>query len=178
MTMNTCWFLWVSPSASFSAALQKYCTQPCLPRKVEGRPRGRPNLKGKLWMPGERGMGPWSGKGEEWESMEGRRKNRGWRVFDFWQELRFGEGGFASINEFYLFQNRKVNYLHVGKSINFNIILWIFPDLLKLKFDRIIIGIFEKFVRICIATLLTSDWALVHFTLIENCCNLKRKLKV
>ena len=31
--------------------LQKYCTQPCFPRNVEGRPNGRPNLNGKLWMP-------------------------------------------------------------------------------------------------------------------------------
>ena len=54
MMMKTCWFLCVSPLSSLRAALQKYCTQPCLPRKVEGRPRGRPSLKGKLWMPAER----------------------------------------------------------------------------------------------------------------------------
>ena len=60
MTMKTCWFLCVSPPASLRAARQKYCTQPCLPRKVEGRPLGRPSLKGKLWMPGESEMGSWS----------------------------------------------------------------------------------------------------------------------
>ena len=53
MMMKTCWFLCVSPLSSLRAALQKYCTQPCLPRKVEGRPRGRPSLKGKLWMPAD-----------------------------------------------------------------------------------------------------------------------------
>ena len=55
--MNTCWFLWVSPDSSLSAALQKYWTQPCLPKKVEGRPKGRPNLKGKLWMPPDNSTG-------------------------------------------------------------------------------------------------------------------------
>ena len=54
MMMKTCWFLWVRPVSSLSAALQKYCTQPCLPKKVEGRPRGRPNLNGKLWIPADR----------------------------------------------------------------------------------------------------------------------------
>lgn len=63
MTMKTCWFLCVRPPASRRAARQKYCTQPCLPKKVEGSPRGRPNLNGKLWMPGDRGIGPWSGIG-------------------------------------------------------------------------------------------------------------------
>ncbi len=28
-----------------------------LPRNVEGRPRGRPSLKGKLWMPGDSSTG-------------------------------------------------------------------------------------------------------------------------
>jgi hypothetical protein len=28
-------------------------TQPCLPRNVEGRPNGRPNLNGKLWIPAD-----------------------------------------------------------------------------------------------------------------------------
>ena len=53
MMMKTCWFLWVKPVSSLKAALQKYCTQPCLPRKVEGRPRGKPNLNGKLWIPAD-----------------------------------------------------------------------------------------------------------------------------
>ena len=53
MMMKTCWFLCVKPVSSLSAALQKYCTQPCFPRNVEGRPRGRPSLKGKLWMPAD-----------------------------------------------------------------------------------------------------------------------------
>ena len=53
MMMKTWWFLCVKPVSSLSAALQKYCTQPCFPRNVEGRPRGRPSLKGKLWMPAD-----------------------------------------------------------------------------------------------------------------------------
>ena len=53
MMMKTCWFLCVSPLSSLIAALQKYWTHPCLPKKVEGRPRGRPSLKGKLCMPDE-----------------------------------------------------------------------------------------------------------------------------
>jgi len=28
-----------------------------LPKKVEGRPKGRPNLKGKLWMPPDNSTG-------------------------------------------------------------------------------------------------------------------------
>ena len=52
--IRSCWFLCVSPFSSRRAALQKYCTQPCLPKKVEGSPSGRPNLNGKLWMPDER----------------------------------------------------------------------------------------------------------------------------
>ena len=52
--IRPCWFLCVSPFSSRRAALQKYCTQPCLPKKVEGSPSGRPNLNGKLWMPDER----------------------------------------------------------------------------------------------------------------------------
>ena len=57
MIMKTCWFLCVSPVSSRKAALQKYCTHPCLPRKVEGRPRGRPSLNGKLWMPPDKSTG-------------------------------------------------------------------------------------------------------------------------
>ena len=57
MMMKTCWFLWVSPVSSRRAALQKYCTHPCLPKKVEGRPKGRPSLKGKLWMPPDKRTG-------------------------------------------------------------------------------------------------------------------------
>lgn len=53
MMMKTCWFLWVRPVSSLRAALQKYWTQPCFPRKVDGRPRGRPSLNGKLWIPAE-----------------------------------------------------------------------------------------------------------------------------
>lgn len=56
--MKTCWFLCVRPPGSLRAALQKYWTHPCLPRKVEGRPRGRPSLKGKLWIPGDKRDGP------------------------------------------------------------------------------------------------------------------------
>ena len=55
--MKTCWFLCVSPDSSLRAALQKYWTQPCFPKKVEGRPKGRPNLKGKLWMPPDNSTG-------------------------------------------------------------------------------------------------------------------------
>ena len=55
--IKTCWFLCVSPLSSRMAALQKYCTQPCLPKKVEGRPRGRPSLKGKLWIPEDNNTG-------------------------------------------------------------------------------------------------------------------------
>lgn len=58
ITIRTCWFLWVRPLGSLRAALQKYWTHPCFPRKVEGSPSGRPNLKGKLWIPGERMTGP------------------------------------------------------------------------------------------------------------------------
>ena len=57
MMMKTCWFLWVNPVSSRRAALQKYCTHPCLPKKVDGRPSGRPNLKGKLWMPPDNSTG-------------------------------------------------------------------------------------------------------------------------
>ena len=53
MMIKTCWFLWVNPVSSLNAALQKNCTQPCLPKNVEGSPKGKPNLKGKLWMPAE-----------------------------------------------------------------------------------------------------------------------------
>lgn len=48
ITMKTCWFLWVNPFGSLKAALQKYWTHPCFPKKVEGKPRGSPSLKGKL----------------------------------------------------------------------------------------------------------------------------------
>lgn len=58
MTIKTCWFLWVKPFGSRRAALQKYWTHPCFPKNVEGSPSGRPNLKGKLWIPGERITGP------------------------------------------------------------------------------------------------------------------------
>lgn len=51
--MNTCWFLCVRPFGSRNAALQKYCTQPCLPKNVEGSPKGNPNLNGKLCIPGD-----------------------------------------------------------------------------------------------------------------------------
>lgn len=54
MMMKTCWFLWTRPVGSFMSALQKYCTQPCLPRKVEGRPSGSPSLNGKVCTPGWR----------------------------------------------------------------------------------------------------------------------------
>ena len=63
ITINTCWFLCTSPVSSLMAALQKNWTQPCLPRKVDGRPSGRPSLKGKLWMPAERSTGAWPGNG-------------------------------------------------------------------------------------------------------------------
>lgn len=61
ITMRTCWFLCVRPFGSRRAALQKYWTQPCFPRNVDGSPSGRPSLNGKLWMPGERMTGPWPG---------------------------------------------------------------------------------------------------------------------
>lgn len=57
MMMKTCWFLCVYPVGSRRAALQKYCTHPCLPRNVEGSPKGRPSLNGKLWIPGDRRTG-------------------------------------------------------------------------------------------------------------------------
>ena len=57
MMMKTCWFLCVRPLSSLRAALQKNCTQPCLPKNVDGRPRGRPNLNGKLWMPADNRTG-------------------------------------------------------------------------------------------------------------------------
>lgn len=56
--MKTCWFLCVKPLGSLKAALQKYCTQPCLPKNVEGNPGGRPSLNGKLCIPGDNTEGP------------------------------------------------------------------------------------------------------------------------
>lgn len=58
ITIKTCWFLCVKPFGSLNAALQQYWTQPCFPKKVDGRPSGNPNLKGKLWIPGDNTEGP------------------------------------------------------------------------------------------------------------------------
>lgn len=52
MMIKTCWFLCIRPVGSFIIARQKYCTQPCLPRNVDGRPSGRPSLNGNVCTPG------------------------------------------------------------------------------------------------------------------------------